>query len=261
MIDWQQALLNNSISKLPHAAVVVGETGSGRKTFLKLLAKHFSLEYVEIQEFLSYNKIEEIKGSFLPSLYVIDKAFLMDRDIGRLLKLFEEAPRHQFFWITCEDAVDLPYTILTRCQIYKMPIYSVSDLKNLFPDIPFDNFTGCLLSTPGLVKIWHTYNIAELRELCVKILTLASRASFSNLLSISNKVDFKNTVTEERYPIRLLAKALLISAVDLYTKGLISKKIFSNTQWLYNQCYVKNIDMQRVFEHYLGILKSDSSRA
>lgn len=130
--------------KMPHSYLFVGNSGVGKTTFSRILAKELGCTSQNIQEINAADAtgvddmrdlIEGLRytsmGNSPIKFIILDEAHMFSKSSwNALLKILEEPPRHVFFAILTTELEKVPKTIQTRCHTYT--------LKDVRPDDLFD---------------------------------------------------------------------------------------------------------------------------
>ncbi|MBQ0009995.1 MAG: DNA polymerase III subunit [Ruminococcus sp.] len=159
--------------KVPHAYLLEGAKGSGKKTFVRyicsLLACSESMEnrpcehcdncraigrgtcpdiaYLNRREDKKTIGVEEVRDLFStvslsPSVldfkaYVIDGADdLTVSSQNALLKVIEEPPQNTYIFLLCENADHLIPTVLSRVQKFSMEVFEAGEVERFLREIP-----------------------------------------------------------------------------------------------------------------------------
>ena len=166
-----KARIGNSIERgtLPHAYIIEGPDGSGKKLFSHLIAaalsckqkdeentplpcmecescrKIMSDNYPDVfflsrgdRASISVDSVREMKADMFLSaaesqykVYIIDDAHLMLAPAqNALLKVLEEPPKNVIILLLCETTDTILSTIKSRTQLIRMSLFSCEDIKS-----------------------------------------------------------------------------------------------------------------------------------
>ena len=100
-------------------------------------------------------------------------------------------------------------TILNRCQIWELEKYSINELSQ-FIITEVDSRILDIAKTPGDVILMQDENnkFADLYGLVDKLIEKIPMASFSNVLSISDKIDF-NGKESDKFDLTVFLRTLI----------------------------------------------------
>lgn len=252
-----QTKLKTNLEKLtadtfPHSLLLIGEKGCGKHTFTQeyILPKLNGIVSRDITKSVSLDTILEISVNPEPTLYIIDLDDLTDREQTILLKLVEEPYTQIYLLLLSQNISTVLPTIQNRCTIWNFESYSKEELLNFTSNIELTNW----IKTPGKLILNSDLDIHKVKELCVKLLTSVKKISLSNLLMVTDRIDWNNKSTKLNADI--LYKVLIQTASDLIKDHALSIDAFNLTS-KYVNIFLSNIqfDRKRMFEKYVLELK------
>lgn len=249
---------NFTLDTLPHTIMLVGPLGSGKHTLVSNLSDRLHLEIKNLDT-ITNEVLSEIINSTVPTMCVIDGESISMKEESALLKFIEEPPAHIFITICCTSTNLILNTIKNRCQIFRFAPYTNQFLKSLYPDLN-DKYLFAIADTPGKILAWQSMPLIEMFKLASDILNRIQIAKISNILKISDKINFskkENTALFEFEP--FLACLLYMASERCKRPSDVSAKTtfeqFKLTKQLIIDSHIPNIDKQKLFEHYLFELK------
>lgn len=147
-------------NKLAHALLFSGPRGVGKTSCARIVAreingyffslekdKNFNFDIFEIDA-ASNNSVDNIrelieqvhlvpkKGKY--KIYIIDEAHMLSQAaFNAFLKTLEEPPLHVKFILATTEKHKIPYTIISRCQIYEFHRISVENIKLKLKEISY----------------------------------------------------------------------------------------------------------------------------
>lgn len=225
---------------LPTTMLLVGEKGCGKHTLMGMLSAKFSIDFENISDKLTYEKIVDLFLNPLPKFYVIDKDMTVAEQ-NSLLKFIEEPPITAKIFILCENENTLLETIVGRCQKFYFEEYSEDELLN------FTNNKELIqhFRTPGQLLNFSNDNLWVF-DLCKTILTKIDFASIPNILTLSNKFNFGKD--ESKFDVVVFLKLLLKTCYDMaIPDNKYSNVYLTISSWL-NKMKIPNVDKQKIFE-------------
>lgn len=236
----QEKLINNlesyNLDNFPHSVVLQGEKGSGKHLISKYIAENvLKIPLVDITDKISPEMISNIYRNPSPVLYLINVDNLVEKEQNSLLKFIEEPLNTIFIILLCENSNSLLLTVYNRCVLLEMKSYTKDVLEQFIPN-------GCedkdlildLVRTPGKLKELNLSNLKDLIDLCDKIADKIEFATYTNTLSISNKINYKDNY--DRFDLELFFDALSIKLRDKY---------FSNNKKKYFDMYLLTADYRK----------------
>ena len=201
---------NFKLDNFPHAVLLLGNWGSGKHLMANYIATKFGLSLVDITQNISLEIINNMYLSIFPSLYIIDASLITEKEQNILLKVVEEPSEKIFLMVLGESKINLLDTLVNRCVCFNMDLYSEAELD---PFIKNDNKDLMLkiLDTPGQIIAFNNINLKGIYSLCEKIATKLGSASYTNTLTIVNKLNYKDEY--DKYNVDLFLKLFSISFV------------------------------------------------
>lgn len=246
-----------TLSTMSQSIMLVGEYGCGKHTVVKILADKFGVELIDISSNINHDCIEQIVSCNIPTFYLISGEEITERQEGVLLKFLEEPPSNAFIFVLTENENSVLPTIKNRCHIYKFDKYSKDELCKFSEKEQIKDFYK-IANTPGKVLNYSKCNMSEVIDYCNRILTQVKVANFPNVLTISNRIDFKNEL-QDKFDYNLFLDVLLYCSVELvksnadYINVLYYKETIKLITDLKSVLYIDKI---KRFENYLCTLKT-----
>ena len=257
----QNKLINKinslTLETLPHSLIILGEEGSGKHTIVNLIIDKLQLPFFDITNNISLDIIEEIYIKVEPILYLININKISLKSENMLLKLIEEPLNNAYLVLTAENKTSVISTILNRCQVWELEKYTneqlsyfLSTIKDNYPDY---FYLTDIFNTPGQLLYVINYNskIKDMIQLSDKIIQYIGQANFSNTLTISNKLAYKDE--QDKWNFDIFIKVLLYRIkkylVDNYSQ--IVYNLYKITNQLLQDSKIAHINKQQLFENYL----------
>lgn len=244
MIKGQENIFNfiDNLINLPHSILLKGELGSGRTALCEFISARFDLEMIDITDNLSKELVDDIISIQTRSLIVVDLNKITVKEQNIMLKLYEEPGENVFIVLkTTNDSIPLE-TIKSRSWIITMNTYS-NDLLREYIKSKDEDLILSICRTPGQVEIANHTNMIALEELCENIVSKVGKAPFFNVMSIVNKINFKDEYDKFDLLlfIKMLSKKCLIhGAYEVYRElNTMNSYIWSMT------------NKSQYFEHFL----------
>lgn len=140
--------LKGMMKKMPHTLLFYGETGCGKTTLARIIAKELgctenNLIEIDTAQFRGIDTIREIRKNAQYSplgggvrVYIIDEVHKMTGDAqNAFLKILEDAPAHAYFILCTTDPQSLLSTIKGRCSQFQVSVLNDDDMRNLLSRI------------------------------------------------------------------------------------------------------------------------------
>lgn len=240
-----------SKNKLPQSLILVGKYGCGKHTFARFIANKLNREIIDLTDNIIQETLDEIYTSTIPTLYLIDATKITEKEQNILLKTLEEPSSNSTFILITEQLNTLLPTIRNRCQIYSFQPYTKEQLSSFTTNEEILDYCD----TPGLILELQNTDFKIIIELCNKVLTKITLASYSNLFVIPNKL-YYNKVEGNKIEFNLFAEVLVKEAIRLYKSAIISFTAYNITKSFYANSKIVNIDKQMLLKNYLVTLKA-----
>lgn len=211
-----------TLDTLPHSIILTGKEGSGKRTLARYLGDKFNLNLLDISDVLDEELINNIYRNPSLGLYEIDLRKITNKEQNVLLKLFEEPPANTFIVLIATDTTVILPTILNRGKVFNIRNYDKEYLikfaKEKQIDIP-ENYFGSIIETPGdIARIYsNNVNLDAIKELADKIVSKLAVASYSNTLSIIDKLNFKDEY--DKIDVDFFLKVLKFDCLESYING------------------------------------------
>lgn len=247
-------LSSYSYSTFPRSSILLGPNGCGKKTVSAFIASKFNLELVNMTEEITQEFITNISLRVIPTLYVIDASLINERQQNMILKFLEEPNDYSFIVILTRDRVSLLPTIVNRCVVFEFERYT-KEVLSMFIDSSVDKELALnVCSTPGQLQELKMINMNELHELCKKIVSKMSVASFPNTLTISDKLNFKDEYNKFGVDMffNMLIYVLFTSYKDTNDKNALN--MYLTTVDYAKKMRDKRLNFKHMVENYLSAL-------
>ena len=252
----------NNLSEFPHTLLLLGDTGSGRHTVGNYIVKKFNVPYIDLTNVLNTSNTEQFSNfvftnmisSTVPKMYFIDfDKIYSNKELkqNNILKLLEEPQSNIFIVMFAVNNNSVLGTIYNRCQVWKLPTYTKTDLF----EFTKDTLVLDVANTPGQVIKLNNIDIKALSEYAKLVIDKAASSNFSNVLTIPDHIAFIQEPDKD--DVDLFIRFLLY-----YAKQAVLSKynrrnyyIFECTRKLFNTYYSVSVDAKMLFHNYLTKLK------
>lgn len=248
----------DNLKTLPNSFTLIGERGSGKHLIIEYInKKFFTIPYLDITDELDEGTLNNIYTYPQKRLYVIDISMITEKTQNILLKFLEEPYINIFIVLLTESIDSLLPTIKNRVINIYLDKYSIEELKEVANsnDIKVDDkYYKSILKTPGDVLRLKDDNIdlSKIDVLSSKIVNDIYRASFTNTLSLSEKINFKDEY--DKIDLDFLLSFLVIEYMNKYIEKrddnyLKLKEMVMNVKK--NMLLDKRLDKKKLFTSLL----------
>lgn len=258
-IIGQEKLLNivNTFldsSNLPQSILFIGDKGCGKHTIASYIASSLNLELQDISQKISDEYISDIYLSVTRYIYLLDFSCISFKNQNSLLKFIEEPPKNCYIIGICENKTQVLPTIQNRCSVLYFDRYTKQQL-NLLTD---DEYLLSVCNTPGKIITFQNMpgiDIEKYKSLAKTIVEKIYNANIANILTISNKLSFKDTDASETLSVDLFLVMLKkeIESRIIYDTSLSNQ--YYLVEKLYNDFMIPHVNKKYLFENFLIRLK------
>ena len=247
----------NTFEKIPSSVVLLGPSGSGKKTIVNRIIENIGIDSFDISK--SFTDEMKIDLYSYPNRMII--ILDLTKDISQktimnlqnsTLKFIEDLPDNLRVFILAENETFVPDTILNRSYIQQIEKYSNEELLEIaqINNKVLDGYTTNELKyfkTPKDILFAPNINEFKSIEILVEtILTSIGRANISNTLSISKKINFNNEIG--LYDLDLFLSIFEKKLVDkIISVGdekynriftIFNKMVYNINKYGYNKVYI-----------------------
>ena len=208
--------IGNLISrdKYPRFSIFVGQTGSGRKTLAKEIAKKMELNVVQLPDV----KVDTVRSMITESykipykyLYIIPDAEKMSlASKNAILKVTEEPPNNAYFVMAVQDESQLLDTIKSRGTIFHMNSYTPEEIAEYAEckDTRELEIITSVCEVPGDVDTLRKMDIDEFYHYVNSVVDNIAVTNGSNSFKIGAKINFKDDA--DKYDLRLFWRTFML---------------------------------------------------
>ena len=122
----------NAMEYLPKTLMFLGTVGCGKHTIAKYTAEKFGLDFVEIEESVSAQDLEDYTHKTLDTLYLINLNNFTEKQQNQFLKFIEEPSKSVYIILIANSEAGILNTILNRSIKYHLEPYTKEHLDMLF---------------------------------------------------------------------------------------------------------------------------------
>ena len=186
-------ILNNySATTLPKTLLFIGDKGCGKKTFAKYLADKFQFDFVEIEESVKAEDIQDFMYSTINTVYLINLDTFTEKQHNLFLKITEEPSTSAYFILTTSAEATVLPTILNRCIKFHFDPYTLEELKVITGSANINSAAVEIFRTPGKLMNLTDVGFKTILDLADKLVKNIHLANYANTLSISTKINYKD---------------------------------------------------------------------
>lgn len=257
LISKLSALRANSA--FPHFVIIIGASGSGKKTLIKELFGN-SCIYPQDNSVASIRQIIDMAYKVNSQIFVladVDDMSLAAKNA--LLKVVEEYPNNNSFIMTATDENNVLETIRSRAIIFNMEEYSYDDIveyvqANHSSEMSAINIITDICDTPGEVDLLISCDVTAFYKYVDKVIDNIASVSGANAFKIAEKLSFKEG--DGKYDLRLFLKTFIKCCVDRFKDSsnfdvVVYSKGCQITSKYIRDLRIKGINKQMLFDSWL----------
>ena len=236
-----------TLDTLDHSNLIIAPKGSGKHTLVNEIASMFKIEVDDITSLIDLDTIQLIETSPLIKFYIIDVNQITTKEQNMILKLVEEPASNVFLFLLCTSESFVIPTIYNRCIPYTLDRYSIEELKNFTDDETLLSF----FDTPGLIEKSKRQKINDIIKLVHNFIENAKRANYSNLLTISNKINFSGD--DNLFDLDIFLEILIneVANIIIYDRNNNLIPLFNLVKKCRYNINVPKVNKKFVFEKFL----------
>lgn len=241
-----------TIDTFPRSSLLIAEKGMGKHTLVKHITDHIiKLPLRDITEILSSEVIDQIYRNPNPGIYLINLSEMTEKEQNIMLKFIEEPLNSSFIILLAESQNMVLETIINRCTVFEFENYTKDELKTFIYDKDDAELLLSVVRSPGKLLTTNTKNIEDIINVCEKIVSKLGQANYANTLSITRKINFKDSFDKFDFEIFMEALNYTLFATYLKTDDKIVLNMYNLTRDQRKQLIDKRLNKEIFFNNYL----------
>ena len=241
-------------NNLPQSLLLVGDKGCGKHTIASYIAKRLGLEIRDISSKVSDEYLSDIYLAVTRYIYLLDFSCISFKSQNSLLKFIEEPPKNCYIIGVCENKTQILPTTQNRCSVLCFDRYTKQQLTFLTDD----EYLLSVCNTPGKIITFQNMtgiDIEKYKSLAKTIVEKIYNANIANILTISNKLSFKDTDTSETLSVDLFLVMLKKEIESRIVHDTSLSNQYYLVEKLYNDFMIPHVNKKYLFENFLIRLK------
>lgn len=239
---------NKTRDTFPRSLILLGENGCGKHSIVTYIKDKLKLELSNISDNLNLEFIENLYSKPEPYIYIIDAPKITVKEQNVILKFVEEPLKNSYIIILAETKNQLLQTVYNRCQVLSFNPYTREQLQQFTND----ELVLKIAKTPGQINDLLASDLKGMLELAEKIVTKIGTANLPNVLTISDKIAYKNE--KDKFDLDIFSKVLLYSIKEEIVRNSSDSRYFYMyelvREWLQKK-KAPTISQKFLFENYL----------
>jgi replication-associated recombination protein RarA len=248
----QDRIGNQLRQALPDSTLLIGPSGCGKHTMADELSKYYNVPLIDITDNISDEYIAQMQLRALPTLYLIDLNKLSTKEQNVALKCIEEPSETFKVILIVNNKESVLNTIINRCVQYIFDEYSKEDLLKFVPSDCTDvDMILDVVKTPGQLKGLTNLKFKEMIDLCSKMVSKLSVASYSNTLTIASRINYKDEY--DKFDLDIFSNVLRLLFYREYLKEFkeVYYNLYLKTSEFINKMRDSRLNKKLLFENYL----------
>jgi replication-associated recombination protein RarA len=181
----------NTMEYLPKTMMFIGPTGCGKHTVAKYTAEKFNLDFVEIEESVSAQDLEDYTHKTIDTLYLINLNKFTEKQQNSLLKWIEEPSKSVYIILIANSEAGILNTILNRSIKYHLEPYTKEQIEQI-TNTTVNDLAFKIFQTPGKLLNLTDASFNDIIDLAGKTVMNISKAEYANALVIATKINYKD---------------------------------------------------------------------
>lgn len=252
----QKNLLNKinifNLDTFPRSSLLIAEKGMGKHTLVQHIKENIlKIPLLDITKNISNEIIDQIYRNPNPYIYLINLSDITEKEQNILLKFIEEPLNNSFIILLAENQNLVLETVFNRCVIFEFENYSKNELKTFVSDNENVDLMLSLINSPGKLLLTNTQNIKEILSTCEKIVTKLGQANYANVLSITNKINFKDSFDKFDFDVFMNSLNYFLFSTYLTTNDNRILKMYELTRDQRKLLIDKRLNKEIFFNNYI----------
>lgn len=176
---------------LPKTIMFIGPAGCGKHTIAKYTAEKFGLDFVEIEESVSAQDLEDFMHKTIDTLYLINLNKFTEKQQNFFLKAVEEPSKSAYFILIANSEAGILNTILNRSIKYHLEPYTKEQIEQI-TNTSVNDLAFKIFQTPGKLLNLTEQGFNDVMGLANTVVHSINRATYPNALVVSTKINYKD---------------------------------------------------------------------
>ena len=176
---------------LPKTLMFLGPTGCGKHTIAKYAAEKFGFDFVEIEESVSAQDLEDYTHKTIDTLYLINLNKFTEKQQNQFLRWSEEPSRSVYIIFIANSEAGILNTILNRSIKYHLEPYTKEQIEQI-TNTSINDLAFRIFQTPGKLLNLTEQSFNNVIGLANTVVHSINRATYPNALVVSTKINYKD---------------------------------------------------------------------
>jgi DNA polymerase III delta prime subunit len=238
---------------LPKTLMFLGPAGCGKHTIAKYTAEKFGLDFVEIEESISAQDLEDYMHKTIDTLYLINLNKFTEKQQNFFLKAVEEPTKATYFVLIANSEAGILNTILNRSIKYHLEPYTKEQIEQI-TNTTVNDLAFKIFQTPGKLLNLTEQSFNDVMGLANTVVHSINRASYPNALVVSTKINYKDLYNKIDFDLFFDAVEYIALEDYVNNKTEQSLTVFKTTNQFKQYATQQNLIKEILMINYLTTL-------
>jgi DNA polymerase III delta prime subunit len=243
----------NAMEYLPKTLMFLGTVGCGKHTIAKYTAERFGLDFVEIEESVSAQDLEDYTHKTLDTLYLINLNKFTEKQQNQFLKFIEEPSKSVYIILIANSEAGILNTILNRSIKYYLEPYTKEQIEQI-TNTAVNDLAFKIFQTPGKLLNLTEQSFNDVMGLANTVVHSINRATYPNALVVSTKINYKDLYNKIDFDLFFDAVEYLALEDYVNNKTEQSLTVFKTTNQFKQYATQQNLIKEILMINYLTTL-------
>jgi DNA polymerase III delta prime subunit len=243
----------NAMEYLPKTLMFLGTVGCGKHTIAKYTAERFGLDFVEIEESVSAQDLEDYTHKTLDTLYLINLNKFTEKQQNQFLKFIEEPSKSVYIILIANSEAGILNTILNRSIKYHLEPYTKEQIEQI-TNTAVNDLAFKIFQTPGKLLNLTEQSFNDVMGLANTVVHSINRATYPNALVVSTKINYKDLYNKIDFDLFFDAVEYLALEDYVNNKTEQSLTVFKTTNQFKQYATQQNLIKEILMINYLTTL-------
>jgi len=243
----------NAMEYLPKTLMFLGTVGCGKHTIAKYTAERFGLDFVEIEESVSAQDLEDYTHKTLDTLYLINLNKFTEKQQNQFLKFIEEPSKSVYIILIANSEAGILNTILNRSIKYHLEPYTKEQIEQI-TNTTVNGLAFNIFQTPGKLLNLTEPSFNDVMGLANTVVHSINRATYPNALVVSTKINYKDLYNKIDFDLFFDAVEYLALEDYVNNKTEQSLTVFKTTNQFKQYATQQNLIKEILMINYLTTL-------
>ena len=243
----------NAMEYLPKTMMFIGPTGCGKHTIAKYTSEKFNLDFVEIEESVSAQDLEDYTHKTIDTLYLINLNKFTEKQQNQFLKFIEEPSKSVYIILIANSETGILNTILNRSIKYHLEPYTKEQIEQI-TNTSVNDLAFKIFQTPGKLLNLTEQSFNDVMGLANTVVHSINRATYPNALVVSTKINYKDLYNKIDFDLFFDAVEYLALEDYVNNKTEQSLTVFKTTNQFKQYATQQNLIKEILMINYLTAL-------